>query len=82
MAAMRTALVCVLLALTASSGFAQSGQPTEANFRKSLGIGPEVRLDYRNLECQPVNFAGFVADMRKPNAHADVDRAADGRAVT
>jgi cytochrome oxidase Cu insertion factor (SCO1/SenC/PrrC family) len=82
MAAMRTALVCVLLALPATSGFAQSGQPTEINFRKSLGIGPEVRLDYRNLECQPVNFAGFVADMRKPNAHADVDRAADGRAVT
>ena len=82
---MRTALLCVagvLLALSASPGFAQSGQPTEANFRKSLGIGPEVRLDYRNLECQPVDFDGFVADMRKPGAHADVDRAADGRAVT
>ena len=82
MAAMRIAIFCVLLALIASPVFAQSGQPTEANFRKSLGIGPDVRLDYRNLECRPVDFAGFVADMRKPGAHADVDRAADGRAVT
>ena len=79
---MRRLSCFLLLVLGASQGFAQSPQPTEANFRKSLGIGPEVRLDYRNLECQPVDFAAFVADMRKPGAHADVDRAADGRAVT
>jgi cytochrome oxidase Cu insertion factor (SCO1/SenC/PrrC family) len=82
MAPMLRAFLCGLLALCASPAFTQSAQPTEANFRKSLGIGPDVRLDYRNLGCQKVDFAGFVADMRKPGAHADVDRAADGRAVT
>ena len=66
----------------ARRGSRRAASPPRPNFRKSLGIGPEVRLDYRNLECQPVDFEGFVADMRKPGAHADVDRAADGRAVT
>jgi peroxiredoxin len=82
MAAMPRLLLVMLLALGASPSFAQSAQPTEANFRKSLGIGAGVRMDYRNLDCQSVDFAGFVADMRKPGAHADVDRAADGSAVT
>src|SRR6188768_3222655 len=74
----------VLLLLAASNLFAQAtqSQPTEANFRNKLGIGPAVRLDYRNLQCQPVDFDGFVADMRKPGAHADVDRDVDGKAVT
>lgn len=82
MAAMTRLLVLVLFMLGVTPLFAQSAQPTEANFRKSLGIGPAVRMDYRNLECLKVDFAGFVADMRKPGAHADVDRAADGSAVT
>jgi len=41
-----------------------------------------AKLEYRDLECKPVDFAGFVAGMSKPGAHADVDRAADGSAVT
>jgi len=86
MATMKRLLLVALLVLSVNT-FAQSvqtnsGQPTEANFRKSLGIGPSVRLDYRNLQCKPADFAGFVADMRKPGAHADVDRAVDGNAVT
>ena len=83
MAAMKS-LFAILLLFTAPILFAQAAppQPTEANFRKKLGIGPDVRLDYRNLECKPVDFAGFVADMRKPGAHADVDRDVDGKAVT
>jgi len=85
MAAMKRLVLC-MLALS-SNAFAQVGQtqgaqPTEANFRKSLGIGPTVRLGYRNLECKAVDFTGFVADMRRPGAHADVDRAVDGSAVT
>ena len=78
MAAMKS-LFAILLLFTAPILFAQAApsQPTEANFRKKLGIGPDVRLDYRNLECKPVDFAGFVADMRKPGAHADVDRDVD-----
>lgn len=75
--------ICLLaLALLTSPVFAQTPQPTEAAFRKSLRIGPEVTLDYRNIQCQPVNFEGFVADMRKPGAGASVDRAIDGSAVT
>ena len=79
---LRLTWLILCLALGATQIHAQGGQPSEANFRKSLGIGPTVRLDYRNLECMGVDFAGFVADMRKPGAHADVDRAADGKAVT
>jgi cytochrome oxidase Cu insertion factor (SCO1/SenC/PrrC family) len=76
--------MCFVLWLVAgaSQAVGQGGQPTEANFRKSLGIGSAVRLDYRNLDCKPVDFAGFVTDMRRQGAHADVDRAVDGRAVT
>jgi hypothetical protein len=40
-----------------------------------------VRLDYRKLSASRW-ISGFVADMRKPGAHADVDRAVDGGAVT
>jgi cytochrome oxidase Cu insertion factor (SCO1/SenC/PrrC family) len=79
---MRRLFLIALLALTGSEAVAQSSQPSEANFRKSLGIGADVLLEYRNLDCNPVDFAGFVADMRKPGAHADVDRAVDGKAVT
>jgi len=86
MAAMKRCLTILLLVLGASAlapyAQAAAAQPTEANFRKSLGIGPTVHMDYRNLECKPVDFAGFVADMRKPGSHADVDRAVDGSAVT
>jgi len=84
MPAMKCIPAGVLLLLAASNLFAQAtqSQPTEANFRNKLGIGPAVRLDYRNLQCQPVDFDGFVADMRKPGAHADVDRDVDGKAVT
>ena len=86
MTAMKRGLLILLLALSANTlaqnAKTQSGQPSEANFRKSLGVGPSVRMDYRNLECKPVNFAGFVADMRKPGSHADVDWAVDGSAVT
>ena len=65
MATMKRLLLVALLVLRVNT-FAQSvqtnsGQPTEANFRKSLGIGPSVRLDYRNLQCKPADFAGFVA---------------------
>ena len=84
MPAMKSIPAAVVLLLAASNLFAQAAppQPTEANFRNKLGIGPTVRLDYRNLRCQPVDFNGFVADMRKPGAHADVDRDVDGKAVT
>jgi len=73
-----------LIALLSMAGqvFAQEPQPTEANFRKHLNLAPSAKLEYRNLDCKPVNFAGFVEGMRKPGAGADVERAVDGSAVT
>jgi len=70
------------MALMAARALAQAPQPTEENFRKHLGMAPSARLEYRDLDCRKVDFAGFVAGMSKPGAHADVDRAADGSAVT
>jgi cytochrome oxidase Cu insertion factor (SCO1/SenC/PrrC family) len=80
MQAMRPILL--LLALTAHTAFAQTPQPTEAEFRKRLAIGPAVRMEYRDSACKPVDFGGFVAAMGKPGAGANVDRAVDGTAVT
>lgn len=77
----RLALVASI-ALWAAGAFAQAPQPTEENFRKHLGMAPSAKLEYRDLDCKKVDFAGFVAGMSKPGAHADVDRAADGSAVT
>jgi cytochrome oxidase Cu insertion factor (SCO1/SenC/PrrC family) len=72
----------LLLALIAAPAFAQNPQPTEAEFRKKLGIGPTVRMEYRDSACKPVDFGGFVVAMGKPGAGANVDRAVDGAAVT
>jgi cytochrome oxidase Cu insertion factor (SCO1/SenC/PrrC family) len=72
----------LLLTLMAASALAQQGVPTEQGFRKHLGIGPQVQMQYRDAACSKVDFAGFVAGMSKPGAHADVDRAADGSSVT
>jgi len=77
----RLALIA-FMALAAARAFAQAPQPTEENFRKRLGMAPTSKLEYRDLDCRNVDFAGFVAGMSKPGAHADVDRAADGSAVT
>src|SRR5262245_20289303 len=75
-------LMFVLLALCATPGFAEAPQPTEANFRKSLRIGPQVHMAYRDSACKSISFDEFVTAMRRPGAHADVDRAIDGAAVT
>jgi cytochrome oxidase Cu insertion factor (SCO1/SenC/PrrC family) len=72
----------IALLLLGGTALAQDPQPTEANFRKHLGLSPSARLEYRTLDCRPVDFAGFVEGMRKPGAHADVERSVDGSAVT
>ena len=82
MARMRKLALLALFILAAARVLAQEPQPTEENFRKHLALKPSTRLEYRSLECKPVNFAGFVEGMRRPGAHADVERAADGSAVT
>ena len=75
-------LALIALLLMTGRVFAQDAQPTEANFRKHLNLAPSAKLEYRNLDCKPVDFPGFVEGMRKPGAHADVERAVDGSAVT
>jgi cytochrome oxidase Cu insertion factor (SCO1/SenC/PrrC family) len=81
MQAMRPILL-LLFTLIAAPAFSQNPQPTEAEFRKRLGIGPTVRMEYRDTACKPVDFGGFVVAMGKPGAGANVDRAVDGTAVT
>jgi cytochrome oxidase Cu insertion factor (SCO1/SenC/PrrC family) len=75
-------LAFIALLLLSAGVRAQEPQPTEANFRKHLNLAPSAKLEYRDLDCKPVNFAGFVEGMRQPGAHADVERAVDGSAVT
>jgi cytochrome oxidase Cu insertion factor (SCO1/SenC/PrrC family) len=55
---------------------------TEDAFRKNLGFGPAVRMAYRGLDCRAVTFDGFAAQMGAEGARSDVDRAADGAAIT
>jgi cytochrome oxidase Cu insertion factor (SCO1/SenC/PrrC family) len=81
MARMQKLALIAMLSL-ACPVLAQAPQPTEENFRKHLELKDSTRLEYRNLECKRVDFAGFVEGMRKPGAHADVERAVDGSAVT
>jgi len=81
MRAMSKLMLVILLCVLSGAALAQ-GVPTEQGFRDSLGIGPQVRMAYRNVECRPVDFDGFVAGMKANGAHAEVDRAQDGSAVT
>jgi peroxiredoxin len=82
MTRMRKLLFVFCAVQLAATAFGQAPQPTEENFRKRLDMAPTARLEYRDTQCRGVNFAGFVEGMRQPNAHADVDRAVDGSAVT
>jgi len=72
----------VILALLAVPAADADAAPTEAGFRESLGIGPQVRVSYRDVECRSVDFAAFVDAMSRPGAHSDVERAVDGSALT
>ena len=81
MAVMKTLFLFLLIGLALPASGAD-GVPTEAGFRKKLGIGPSVRMEYRDVECRSVDFAGFVTGMSQPGAHADVEREVDGSAVT
>jgi cytochrome oxidase Cu insertion factor (SCO1/SenC/PrrC family) len=81
MRAMRFVIAVLILAMGAAA-FA-AGQPlTEEAFRKNLGFGAGAQFSYRDLGCQLVKFDAFAAGMREPGAHADVDRAADGKQIT
>lgn len=77
---MRKLSLVLLLVATAAVG--ADTAVTEDAFRKTLGIGPAVRMQYRDVDCRMLEFAAFTAAMGKTGARADVDRAADGSAVT
>lgn len=81
MRAMTKWTLFIVLCLCAAVSLAQ-GIPTEQGFRENLAIGPKVRMDYRDVECRPVNFDGFVTGMKANGAHAEIDRAQDGSSVT
>ncbi len=81
MPAMRILYLLMLTAL-ATGVTAAAPSLTESDFRGSLGLRPDVHVAYRDLSCKPVDFEGFKAAMQKPEAHADVERAVDGSAVT
>jgi cytochrome oxidase Cu insertion factor (SCO1/SenC/PrrC family) len=71
-----------LLALVIAPVFAAAPELTEEAFRESMKLAPQVRVAYRDLACQTVNFEGFAEAMRAPGAHADVDRSPDGASLT
>jgi len=81
MAPMRLTLT-LAAALFAVRAFAAAPQLTEETFRKNLGFAPGVRMTYRDLDCNPATFDAFATGMRMPGVHADVDRSADGSAIT
>jgi thiol-disulfide isomerase/thioredoxin len=80
MRAMRTCLAICLLLLTAVAPAADK-PVTEDAFRRTLKVGPEVKMVYRDLECRVLRFDEFVAAMREPGLGSEVTRAPDGSAV-
>lgn len=82
MRAMRRTLFLGLSLLALAPAFADDKPLTEANFRKNLNFGPNVRMAYRSLDCRKVPFEEFATGMRSDGAHADVDRSADGKEIT
>jgi cytochrome oxidase Cu insertion factor (SCO1/SenC/PrrC family) len=71
-----------LLALVVTPAFAAAPKLTEDAFRKTMKLAPEVRMAYRDLQCKPVDFDGFVEAMHAPGALSDVDRSPDGKSLT
>ena len=81
MPAMRS-LLFLLLTMFATVAAADASSLSENAFRGTLGLRANVRLSYRDLSCKDVDFEGFKTAMAQPGAHADVERAVDGSAVT
>jgi len=81
MCAMR--LIACLLLLASVRVLADDRPPlTEADFRGTLGVAPNVKLSYRSVDCAPLTFAAFSEVMHAPGVNSDVDRAVDGSAIT
>lgn len=77
---MRLGHLLILLLLGPGASAAES--LTEEAFRANMGFASDTPLTYRNLDCVVVGFAAFAKQMEQDGAHADLDRAPDGNAVT
>ncbi len=82
MRAMRSLLASLMAALSAASAFAQSGAITEDDFRRTLNLAPAAEVQYRNIECRPLEFAQFAQDMQATGVGTQIERAVDGSSVT
>ena len=56
--------------------------PTEEAFRAALGVEPDAKLSYRNLDCSPMSFEAFSEAMHADGVKSGVERAIDGNSVT
>jgi cytochrome oxidase Cu insertion factor (SCO1/SenC/PrrC family) len=72
----------VLGALISVAGMAGERQVTENDFRQGLNLGSDVRLEFRDIECRPIAFEQFASDMQLAGVGSQVERSADGVAVT
>jgi thiol-disulfide isomerase/thioredoxin len=75
-------LSACLLAFVIAPVFAANPTLTEDEFRKTMAIGSDMRMTYRDLACKPVDFERFADAMHAPGAQADVDRSPDGAALS
>jgi thiol-disulfide isomerase/thioredoxin len=82
MRAMRSLLFVLGFVLIVDPARADDREVTEADFRDQLNLGAEVRVEYRDIECRPIEFAQFARDMRQGGVGSQLERAADGKSVT
>jgi hypothetical protein len=75
--AMAVAMWCV-----GSGPVAHAQDVSEAEFRTALAVGPDVQLQYQDLDCRPIDFAAFAAGMRQGGVSSEVVRAPDGTSAT
>lgn len=76
------AALCLAAWVLATAARAQEAPLTEETFRANMGFAPGAPLTYRDLDCRIVAFDAFAQQMSREGAHADLDRAPDGNAVT
>ena len=81
MRAMRKIAGLLLLASVGALA-ADPAPPTESAFRGALGVKPDVKLFYRNLDCSEMTFEAFSEAMHADGVKSEVERATDGSSVT
>jgi cytochrome oxidase Cu insertion factor (SCO1/SenC/PrrC family) len=82
MRGMHALLTGLLMALAAAPLAAESRSLTEDDFRRMLKLAPTVTVRYRSLDCRELDFAKFAEAMRQNGVGSEIERAADGSAVT